>query len=247
MKQTCVMMGMPIAIDISDPEGEAKHIDEVLEYFNYIDETFSTYKPASEISRINRHELSLANASADMKEVFAMAEETKKLSYGFFDISRPGGGYDPSGLVKGLAIFRGAAILRGHGLNNFYVEISGDIQMHGYNSQGEPWKIGIKNPLNNSEIIKVLRLSNCGIATSGSYLRGNHIYDPLAPGRELNEIISITVIGPNIYEADRFATAAFAMGPDGIKFIAGLPGFEGYMIDKTGVATMTAGFNAYVA
>ena len=239
------MMSMPIAIEISDPAAEAKHINEVLSYFNFIDETFSTYKPTSEISRLNGGEIDASQMSDDLREVFALAEETKDLTYGYFDIRRPSGGFDPSGLVKGLMIFRGAEILRGHGFKNFYVEIAGDIQTHGVNPQGEPWRIGIRNPLKTDGIVKVMHLSNVGVATSGSYLRGAHIYDPFAPGRALDEIVSLTVVGPNVYEADRFATAAFAMGADGIKFIAGLPGFAGYMIDRNGLATMTNGFDAY--
>ena len=47
-------------------------------------------------------------------------------------------------------------------------------------------------------------------------------------------------------EADRFATAAFAMGKDGILFIENLPGFEGYAIDAKGIATMASGFPCIV-
>lgn len=60
------------------------------------------------------------------------------------------------------------------------------------------------------------------------------------------EVMGITVIGPDIYEADRFATAAFAMGRDGIVFIEKLEGFEGYLIDKDKCATYTSGFERYV-
>jgi len=84
-----------------------------------------------------------------------------------------------------------------------------------------------------------------GIATSGSYLRGQHIYNPHTPQEKLLEIVSLTVIGENVLEADRFATAAFAMGRDGINFIEQLPGFEGYAIDKNGLATMTSNFELY--
>ena len=55
----------------------------------------------------------------------------------------------------------------------------------------------------------------------------------------------MTVIGPNVYEADRFATPAFAMGKKGIDFVENLPGLEGYMVDKDGIATMTSGFEKY--
>ena len=52
-------------------------------------------------------------------------------------------------------------------------------------------------------------------------------------------------MGPNVLEADRFATAAFAMGREGIHFIESLKGFEGYAIDAKGIATMTSGFEVY--
>jgi thiamine biosynthesis lipoprotein len=62
----------------------------------------------------------------------------------------------------------------------------------------------------------------------------------------MTDIVGLTVIGPNIYEADRFATAAFAMGREGIMFIENLAGFEGYMIDQHGQATFTSHFTRYV-
>jgi thiamine biosynthesis lipoprotein len=57
--------------------------------------------------------------------------------------------------------------------------------------------------------------------------------------------VSLTIIGPDVLEADRFATAAFAMGQRGIHFIEQLPGFEGYVIDANSKATLTSGFAAY--
>ena len=86
-----------------------------------------------------------------------------------------------------------------------------------------------------------------GVATSGLYQRGRHIYNPHDFADALDQVASITVIGPNVYEADRFATAAFAMGPAGIDFIASLRGFEGYAITHDRRATMTPGFQTLVA
>lgn len=97
-----------------------------------------------------------------------------------------------------------------------------------------------------NEIVKVLKLSNCGIATSGTYVRGQHIYDPYNVDEPITGVLSLTVIGPDVYDADRFATAAFAMGRDGILFIESLEGFEGYMIDDERRATFTSGFERYV-
>src|SRR5205823_2164131 len=206
---------------------------------------FSTYKETSEISAINRHELTLAQASADMQTVFALAEETRQETNGFFDIRR-NGSYDPSGLVKGWAIYHAAEILRRKGFENFYVDAGGDVEAVGKNSQEQDWRVGIRNPFNQNEIVKVVAVSNSGVATSGTYVRGQHIYNPKAESQPLTEIVSLTVIGPNIYEADRFATAAFAMGREGIVFIQERPGLEGYMIDRDRQATFTGGFQRYV-
>ncbi len=109
-----------------------------------------------------------------------------------------------------------------------------------------PWRIGIRNPFNRTENVKVLALAEGGIATSGTAIRGQHIYNPHQPDSAIQDILSITVIGPNIYDADRFATAAFAMGKKGIQFIEKLAGFEGYMIDDQARATLTSGFERYV-
>ena len=106
--------------------------------------------------------------------------------------------------------------------------------------------MGIENPFKRGEIIKVVELKNAGLATSGTYIRGQHIYNPHKPNQKINDIISLTVVGPNIYEADRFATAAFAMGKDAVNFLETLNGFEAYMIDADGVATMTSSFERYV-
>jgi thiamine biosynthesis lipoprotein len=245
MKQTRLMMGMPITIEIVDPQATAAVFDEVYDYFAHIDETFSTYKSTSEITAINDGTLVLADASAEMQVVFAMCEETKKETNGYFDIKTPNGKFDPSGLVKGWAIWNAAKLLEKKGLKNFYVDAGGDIQPHGHNADGKKWAVGIKNPFNAIENIKVMYVNTEGVATSGTYIRGLHIYNPRGGNAPVSDIVSLTVIGPNIHDADRFATAAFAMGVDGINFIERLRGYEGYIIDTKGVATMTTGFEKY--
>ena len=238
-------MGMPVTLEVVDASATDALFDIVFAYFEYIDEKFSTYKEHSEISRINRCELKLEDASDDMKLIFAQAEQTRLDTNGYFDIQHSGL-YDPSGLVKGWAIFNAAEILKQKGFENFYVDAGGDIQMSGLNNQGQSWRVGIRNPFNLDEIVKVLSVTDRGVATSGTYVRGQHIYNPLNEDQIITDILSLTVIGPDIYEADRFATAALAMGRDGIKFIGSLAGFEGYMIDKEKKATFTSGFKRYV-
>lgn len=240
-------MGMPVSVEIADKHVTEIDFEAVYAYFMAVDERFSTYKSESEITKINSGEISTENFSDEMKEVFGLAEQTKKQSNGFFDIKH-NGIIDPSGMVKGWAIYNAAKLLDKNGFVNFYVEAGGDIQVRGLNQQGQPWRVGIRNPFNQDEIIKSVELgSGEGIATSGNYIRGNHIYNPNQRGQIIDEIVSLTVIGTNIYEADRFATAAFAMGAEGINFIENLPELEGYSIDRNGIATFTSGFEKYLA
>lgn len=236
---------MHITVEIVGAVPANGAIEKVFSYFNYVDEKFSTYKDASEITKINKGELRESEYSEDMKTVLLLCEKTKKETGGYFDIVAPDGLYDPSGLVKGWSIYNAANILLHDGFKDFYIDAGGDIQVHGKNSKGERWSVGIKNPFNQKEIVKTVFVKDEGVATSGTYIRGQHIYNPKNRNEPIAEIVSITVMGPNIYEADRFATAAFAMGKKGIHFIETMPGFEGYMIDKEGTATMTSGFEQY--
>lgn len=239
-------MGMPITVEVVDGSATEDALEAVFAYFEYVDRKFSTYKEDSEISLINQHAVRPDQFSEDMRTIFALAEETRQETNGYFDIARKGV-YDPSGIVKGWAIDNAAKMLERAKFEDYYVEAGGDIQAVGRNSQGQKWRVGIRNPFNLNEIVKVLAVSNRGVATSGTYVRGQHIYNPKRDGDLITDIVSLTVIGPNIYEADRFATAAFAMGRDGILFVESLEGLEGYMIDREGQATFTRGFSEYVA
>ena len=239
-------MGMPIIIEVVDSRMTAQNLDSVFAYLEYVDRKFSTYKPDSEISLINRQELALEQSSEDMQAIFALAEQTRLETDGFFNIDR-NGRYDPSGIVKGWAIYTAAEILHQAGFENYYVDAGGDIQVSGRNAQGQPWRVGIQNPFDPMQVVKVLSLQDCGVATSGTYVRGQHIYNPRNPGQPITGIVSLTVVGPDIYEADRFATAAFAMGPAGINFIEQVAGLEGYSIDPNGLATYTSGFERVVS
>lgn len=237
-------MGMPITVEIVDSTATDAITNAVFDYFDRVDRKFSTYKADSEISQINRGELTLSDVSPEMQEIFALAKQTRLETDGYFDIWHKDM-YDPSGIVKGWAIFQAARLLKDEGFENYYVEAGGDVQAEGKNALGTKWRVGIRNPFNLNEIVKVVGASGCGVATSGTSIRGQHIYNPKKDGELLTEIVSLTVIGPNIYEADRFATAAFAMGREGIYFIERRQGLEGYMIDQNGKATLTTGFGHY--
>ena len=243
---TRVTMGMPVTVEVAQPAPPTL-IEDVFAHFIEVDARFSLYRPESEICAINAGRVALGEVSAPMRDVFALAEKTRRDSDGYFDIHRPCGGLDPSGIVKGWAILNAARILSDAGMKNYLVDAGGDIQSAGVNARGEPWIVGVRNPFAADEVIKRVTPNGRGIATSGTSARGQHIYDPKRPGRTLEDVVSITVIGPDVLEADRFATAAFAMGRDGLEFIDRLDGCEGYMVGADRRAAWTRGFGGFVA
>src|ERR1035437_6722836 len=188
MKYTRIIMGMHITIEIVDQQVSPRIFEEIFAYFKAVDRQFSTYKNDSEIMRINRGEISKDKYSLDMRKVFTLAEKTKKETLGYFDIKKPDGTFDPSGVVKGWAIQNAAELLLKKGYRNFYIDAGGDIQSYGKNIDGKEWSVGIRNPFNMEEIIKVLYVHGQGIATSGNYMRGQHIYNPHVPDKKLLDI-----------------------------------------------------------
>ncbi len=245
MRETRIIMGMPITVEVVGA-GFGDLLADVFTWFEHVDGRFSTYLKDSEISRFNRGEISEVALSAEVQEVFALARRTHDEALGFFNMRKADGSVDPSGIVKGWAIHKAAQMMRAAGLANFYVDAGGDIQAEGLNDDGEDWRVGIRSPFQMSEIIKVVAPRGQGMATSGSYIRGNHIWNPHGPRETLGDVVSITVLGPDVLEADRFATAAFAMGVDGIYFIESLLGFEAYQVNAQGMAMQTTNFGDYV-
>ena len=244
MRETRTIMGMAVTIAIPGALANTQDIETVFEQLVAVDNRFSPYKSESELSRFNRGEIK--EPSVQMREIFALAEKAKADTYGYFDIVRPDHVLDPCGIVKGWAIRNAAESLAQMGYENFFVEAGGDIQTSGQNEEGREWRVGIRNPFKADEIVKVVYAEKTGVATSGTYFQGSHIYNPHAPDQTPKEIVSLTVIGPDVLQADCYATAAFAMGRNGIFFIERLPGFEAYEINMRGIARMTTGLGRYL-
>ena len=78
VKQTRILMGMPVTLEVVDPTASNSALDDVFDYFRYVDDNFSTYKDLSEISRLNRGDLKFDEASEDMKLIFELAEQTRR-------------------------------------------------------------------------------------------------------------------------------------------------------------------------
>src|SRR5690348_17282128 len=79
------IMGLPIAIDVRDPAIAPAALDRVFAWLRWVDATFSTYKPDSELSRLNRGELALAEAHPELRAVLERCAALRAETAGYFD------------------------------------------------------------------------------------------------------------------------------------------------------------------
>jgi thiamine biosynthesis lipoprotein len=229
------IMGMPIVVESSDASEEA--VQSVFDWFRWVDATFSTYKDDSEISRIARGELAVGDAHPHVRHVLDRCDELREETDGYFD-ARAGGELDPSGLVKGWSVDRAAEILEAAGVQDFAVNVAGDMRV-----RGRTWRVGIQHPLDRQAVAAVVESDDLAIATSGAYARGEHVLNPHT-GRPPADVLSVTITGPDLATADAYATAAFAMGKRGPHWTARLRGYQAMTIMADQTVLTTAGFPA---
>ena len=237
-------MGMPVVVDVRDPDVDDAVLDRMFDWLRLVDATFSTYKADSEVSRINRGELAVEDASPDVREVLERCEELRHETKGYFN-ARPVSEavLDPSGLVKGWSVDRAAAILDRAGLRNYAVNAGGDMLVRGSAFPDDCWRVGIQHPLERDKVAKVVIANDLAVATSGAYARGEHVLDPHTR-RPPEGVLSVTITGPVLAAADAYATAAFAMGREGPKWTARLRGYEAMTILADETVLSTPGFPA---
>jgi FAD:protein FMN transferase len=239
------VMGMPVTVQVVDDEaadGAHGAVQEVFNDFALLDRTFSPFLANSEVSRINRGELRPEDAGQLMTQAISLCRLYEQATDGYFS-AWIAGRFDPSGLVKGWAIDRACSILDRHGYRDYFVDAGGDVQTRGRNPEGGPWRVGIRHPVERDKVACVVLASGLAVATSGTYEKGEHILDPHS-GKPAGEWLSFTVVGPDILQADVYATACLAMGVAGLEFMTRVGRYEAYAIDHRLRATYTAGFKA---
>jgi thiamine biosynthesis lipoprotein len=238
------VMGTVASFDVTAAFAGAP-LAEAVRWLHRVDDTFSPFVPDSEVSRLARGEISVADCAPEVAEVLAECESVTAASGGYFS-ARYAGRLDPSGYVKGWAIERAAALLTAAGSASHCVNGGGDVQCVGARSAGEPWRIGIADPSRPGALIRVVTGYDFAVATSGVAERGSHIVDPHT-GLPAGEFLSMTVVGPRLARADAYATAAVAMGCTAREWIESLDGYSGFAIRADGTCWQTSGFAAHLA
>lgn len=240
--RTETVMAMPISLQLAGPPPEAELLDAFFAELRRADSLLSPFLEESEVSRINRGELAPDLAGPLVRQVATLCRLYGVSTGGYFD-AWAGGRFDPCGVVKGWALDRAAAILTRAGVRDFLVDGAGDVLARGLSPAGEPWRVGIRHPVQRDRAVRVVLASDLAVATSGTYEKGAHILDPHT-GLPREDLLSVTVVGPDLVEADVYATAAFAMGPAGLDFMESVRGYEAYAIDRNLVGRWTSGFDA---
>jgi FAD:protein FMN transferase len=233
--RTEVAMGTLVTIQVPRCEDDAEALDRAFRWFHEVESRCTRFDPKSELRQLMARVGVRVPVSAILYEALRFALMAAEESGGALDptvahsadpvsyrdivleperrtitLRRPVT-LDLGAVAKGLAVDMAARELAE--LRDFAIDAGGDLYLGGSNEHGKPWRVGIRHPRNNSELIGSLEVSNRAVCTSGDYERPGHILDPRT-GTSPESVASVTVIAPSAMLADALATAAFVLGPD---------------------------------
>lgn len=149
---------------------------------------------------------------------------------------------DLSTIAKGYGVDLVAEYIEANGINNYLVEIGGEMRLKGFKHTGELWHIAIEKPINNERSVhQIIVPKDNAVATSGDYRnyfqadgqRFSHIINP-DTGKPINhKLVSVTVIHPSSMTADGLSTALMVMGEEKALAFAKEHELAVYIIAKT--------------
>ena len=157
---------------------------------------------------------------------------------------------DFGSIAKGYGVDRVAGLIHGKGMNNFLVEIGGEVFASGVRKDGGNWRIGINVPLKSAslnQVYKVVALHNKAMATSGDYrnffeIDGkmySHVIDPRSGYPVANQVVSVSIIADTCTVADGLATAVMVMGAErGLALVNRLGNVESLIVVKKADGTL---------
>lgn len=237
-------MGTVVNIDLfgaehCDASLTRRNVDVAEHLLHQADEVFSTWNDRSPLSRLRRGEVSIGEVPPMIVEVLEACRVVRRLSRGWFDPWSMPGGVDPTGLVKGWAAQRALDALRALGVTGAVVNAAGDLASFGGPQVGESFHFGVVRPDDPMKLACVVA-SPGAVATSGTYLRGNHLVDPFTG--HAGPSASATVTGTDLGVADALATALALAGSPGLDFLSEVDGYEGLVMSASGEVAMSDAF-----
>lgn len=149
---------------------------------------------------------------------------------------------DLSGIAKGFAVDKIAAYLDKKNIQNYLIEIGGELISKGINANQHSWKIGIEQAKSlERSVQRIVNLNNIAMATSGDYrnyfekngIRYSHTIDPVTGTPIYHNLASVTVLAKSTMHADALATAFMVLGADNTHTLANKLGIAVYTLSKT--------------
>lgn len=205
------------------------------------------FGPEGEINDLDSLKIKALTESVDLNKVTRFEDRLTKQNRNTF--------LDFNAIAKGYAVDVIAQYLRENDIDNYLVEIGGEIRAKGISvDKQSPWRIGVENPNfdGTQTILKAINLQDESMATSGTYRKykvdaqGNryaHIINPKTGYPSKTNLLSISVIASDCMTADAYATAFKAMGIENVKhFLQSHPELKVFLIfenDKKELETLT--------
>ena len=129
---------------------------------------------------------------------------------------------DLSSIAKGYGVDFIAAYLQELGINNYLVDIGGELRVQGLKPAEGKWTLAIERPVAGQNVQRLIHIGDNAIATSGDYrnyfesdgIRYSHTIDPKTGKPITHKLVSVTVIDKSCMLADGFATAITVLGPE---------------------------------
>lgn len=260
MRRVQETMGIPVIVEAYDAEVQESVIDKAFQWLDFVDRTFSTYNPHSEISRINAGELSLADAHHAVRSVLSRCERLRRETLGYFDISAPSPPSSSAGASSGGAspaaerTPRGASLRRGP---RRAIDPSGFVKGWAIEGAGRILaKAGIRNWSVNAggdvclagappgqdgwrvgvqhpiekHAVAAVLELSAGAVATSGAYERGEHIVDPHTGRPPEGLLSVTITGKDLATVDAYATAAFAMGRSGAEWAARLPGHGAIVI-----------------
>jgi FAD:protein FMN transferase len=159
--------GLPVLVG----DDTYKVLQEAMNMYYFSDHNFDiTIRPFQELLKRTEQENKFPKDKEFEKLKSAVGMNyIKLLPNQYVEVLNPQTKIDLGGIAKGYAIDEAARILREYGFFNFYVDAGGDAYAGGHNCQNEPWRIEIRNPMNNREIVDIVEITDAAISTTDNY------------------------------------------------------------------------------
>lgn len=149
---------------------------------------------------------------------------------------------DLSTIAKGWGVDVVADFIESQGIENYMVEVGGEMRLKGRNAQGIPWRIAIEKPsVQERSVQEIIEPGDMAIATSGDYrnyferdgMRYSHIINPQTGYPIDNKVVSVTVLDKSSMTADGLSTGLMVLGEEKAMAVAELNQIPVFMIIKT--------------